>query len=347
MYPTIEKQYQYNTGTDLGDPFNHDRTVLRAIKQALIGFPVNPWRVVGSCDAVTYGMHDGLDRWDSDTDLVWEGSNPHSWIVFENAAGLQWLWECRGFTGDVTGRSAMRMYISANGFTGGTLTARPTATDEAPMTNTASAWTTGDSFSWHLDWSGSVNRLHILHSTDGRETRVFFSRSGSASVTAKQPLRYGGAWALGELAEHPSTITKPFFGFIDWVYPNAYTAMWWSAFEANSTLACFLPSGPARCQFVTEMSYALEGASNLESGNQGIGPTLGMANEISHEWPMQEIFAYHKASGAMVGRIKDLWLVSNNPGSGARYPSAAPRPFTQFANLAVPWGPSMAAPVIL
>lgn len=61
----------------------------RAIQRArLATYLAAGWTVQGSSDGATAGM-DGVNRWDSDTDLNWEsGGNARSWFVIRSPAGF-------------------------------------------------------------------------------------------------------------------------------------------------------------------------------------------------------------------------------------------------------------------
>lgn len=47
------------------------------------------WVVKSCSDSVAYGVDDNVDRWDSDSDIVWAAAGvAHSWIVLESPAGM-------------------------------------------------------------------------------------------------------------------------------------------------------------------------------------------------------------------------------------------------------------------
>lgn len=109
-------------------------------------YAIPAWTVDFSCDGTTAGTpHDGVDRWGSpyNASVLVQNTetNPHSWMVLKSPASICSISKVRnsntnvgpfyilidldytnGYTGD--------FFMSKLGFTGGTASARPTATDE-------------------------------------------------------------------------------------------------------------------------------------------------------------------------------------------------------------------------
>lgn len=334
--PRIEKEWQYDVGRDLGRTFGPSAEDLApafflSIKNALIGFARNPWQPWGSSDGVTAGM-DRVDRWIDDEDLVWIASgtpfaetDPRSWIVLRNSAGLFLLLHCIG-----SGNGDVHAMISKAGFTGGSINAAPTAIDGATIDGGY-----GDIIDWdrNIDNTG-VNRLQLLHSADGRETRMFFTRTNDQALANG----YSGGWLIGELADAPRALTKPFFAAFDPV-DNTNVSMY--RLTLGKRTAVFLPSGPAVATFMTEHSYVLDQLPSLI----GVGPCLEAPNDISGEWPVQPLYVYDPDTGATLGRVKDMWLGSPALAAGTTFPLGGPSKFAQFGALVVPWPSSLGAPV--
>jgi hypothetical protein len=173
--PTIEKTWQFdvNQSIEWVDYDTSWRTTMFLLKESLKGFPLSPWTVVGSSNSVAAGM-DGVDRLAAPANLIAGGN--HSWIVLQQNglnAGFQ---VCFDFTGGGSGTVAVS---PSAGFTGGSIAARPTATDEYTMTLNG----TGTAY-WGIANFGVPFKynLHVMQSTDGECTRIFVT-TGSADNT--------------------------------------------------------------------------------------------------------------------------------------------------------------------
>jgi hypothetical protein len=145
-------------------------------------FKTAGWTVVGSCGCDishvgsewTAGM-DGVDRWiNPDAVRVLDSTTTSwSWIVLRNAGinatgqGYQLL---ISFDGSVDQAHYVTLFDSwSAGFTGGSITARPTATDEMGMLNNQEYMYTRSAV-----YSGtSTVGIHGLWTSDGSMTRIF------------------------------------------------------------------------------------------------------------------------------------------------------------------------------
>jgi hypothetical protein len=333
--PLIEKTWQRDAGRDMGRTFGpsaedlHGQFFLNVVN-AWLGFPLNPPQVWGSSNGVTAGM-DRVNRWLTAADLLWIESatpfvetDPRSWIVFKTTAFFV-RFHLVGAT-----RGSVHVAISKAGFTGGSTTACPTAMDGSVVGSSA---TDLNQWNANLDDTGT-NRLQMFHSSDGRETRILFTRASDQV----NPNGYAGGWIFGELADAPPAITKPYFAMFDYVTPTTVGA--YQPSLAKNT-AVFLPSGPNFATYMTEHSYVLE----QDLARLGVGPCLRAANEISGNWPIQPIYIYDPDTGATLGRPKDLWLGANNTAPGTTIPEGGPARFAQFGPWIVPWPASWGSPV--
>jgi hypothetical protein len=349
--PPVELEWQFDVGRDLGprlDISANERVnaIMLAIKNRYIAFAVKPWVVWGCSNAVTAGI-DQVDRWASASDVVWNHSSdnasvvPRSWMLLKNAAGLYLLLDC------ISDPTDLRFFLSKDGFTGGSITARPTAPDEAFFGGTDPLGFPSTLWILNFDTYGSVvNRMHILHSMDGRNTYTFFTGLGAGSVsgTSVTGQAYEGAWLIGELADAPGALTKPFFGMLDRV--GLTGAMWDNTWYSRA--GCFLPGGAALATVQAEHSYPLP----TTDGNAflGVGTALNAANQISGEWPMQPMRIYEPVSGACLGRMRDIWFgagaAPGGPVSGTTYPDGGPSVLASFGPFVVPWPSSLGRPLV-
>lgn len=200
--PTPTKTWQFARGRFLstGNITTDHKTLLLDIKNALIGFPQNPWQVVGSSsyNSNTWNMS-GTDLWSTTADLNWATygtGTTISWIVLRQPAmvggglsgGLQLQFDCGYGIGNYSS-SGLGIYMSStagfgSGF-GGSLTAPASATDSQTLAVNLTANTDGQPFT-HGSTStayGTVFNYVVMHSTDGLCTRFFvWLGSGSNAI---------------------------------------------------------------------------------------------------------------------------------------------------------------------
>jgi hypothetical protein len=146
----------------------------------------NAWRVVRSSNGTTVA---DSDLWLTTADFVFgnaAGTTARSWTILENAYGRQLLIDYRGSTTTEPISS-----MSPGGlFTGGTITAKPTAIDELDH----------GSFTSPLFDGGSCNQ-HIWVSADGKQTimltcSLFWTDAWSM-------------WMVGEAEDAPASWANP------------------------------------------------------------------------------------------------------------------------------------------
>jgi hypothetical protein len=185
--PTPTKTWQFNANNAqaaLGSATTDNKTLILAIKNAMVGFGTQPYTVGYSCNSVTAGtVNDGVDRITTIANIVTNtAGNAHSWIVLKQSgisSGFQLL---IAFDSGTLALTAITVRFSpAAGFTGGTTTANPTATDQVTLISSQS-------------WGGQVGdvayRWTVMQSSDGQCLRVVIF---SAGVLV-------GSWYLEKLA---------------------------------------------------------------------------------------------------------------------------------------------------
>lgn len=328
--PLLGKTWQFvpnyavtATGTALGT----NRTILKAIKDFLTTdaaewvdntnvatTAANLWTVRYSCDSATAGTAgDGVDRWDAITDLVWANAgSAHSWIVIRNVAigaSAEILISCEGYA---TNGQNITLAMSANaGFTGGTTTARPTATDEVVLINNAG-------------WGGVGNadnnvKLHVMKSTDGECWRVFCCNTGQANT----------AIIVGKAAAFNA---------------SAWTNRMVMFAQANSTagtnvLTNALLNGAANFngRGTSNMTLYLAGmyfAASLANA------AITTANDLSSAWPFmpQQLVSSTASNRGFHGYLSDMWYGSTTVATGSTYPTTGTQhQFAQLGSLIFPW----------
>lgn len=341
--PSLEKTWQYdvnNVQAATGTSLTTHRQLWRAIKNGLLGFGTLPWTVEYSCDSTVAGSAaDGIDRWDSDTDLVWQSAasgTARSWFVLSNTDGVQMLWECRAQTTS-TGKS-MGIYISPSaGFTGGTTTQRPTATDEIALLS-------GDSSTLSHIGAGQASNTtdfayawHILHSNDGLVTMVVICQGGNCS----------GFWYFGRMSQPVSGWTTPVghavFSGLSGTSPGRITYN--ETADKNSTNASNLRTG-ALFNAVTADWFPCSIAIGASAANSSepSGRVILVANELSTEWELPQVSVGCTVSGARGmshGRLFDVRWVSSARADGDTFPGDGSRTRVVMGPFVIPWDGSV------
>lgn len=325
--PSLIKTWQFvpnyavaATGTALGT----NRTILLALKNFFTTTPnwvdnnnvsttpSNLWTVRYSCDSVTAGTAgDGVDRWSTITNLVWNNAgSAHSWIVLRQTAidtNCELLISCEGATAS---GHLLTMYMSPfSGFTGGTTTARPTATDELPMFNNAI-------------WGGTAQtdtnvKLHVLKSSDGQAWRFFCCNAGqpNTSIIVSKAMALHSSWTHQAIA-----------------YAQG-------ANGGTSTLTNTLLNTNANFQGRGVSTMTMYLAGMCAAGAQ-LNATITSANDLSAEWPFlpQQLFSTTASNKGVHGYLSDVWYSSATIASGSTAPTTGTQhQFAQLGVLVFPW----------
>lgn len=310
------------TGTALGT----NRTILKAFKDFITTDAAewvdntnaattasNLWTVRYSCDSVAAGAAgDGVDRWDAITDLVWANAgSAHSWIVLRQTAigaSAELLISCESVSGN--GANLTLVMSPSAGFTGGSTTARPTATDEIVVINNAVWGGVGNS-------DASV-KLHVLKSTDGECWRLFVCNGGQANTA----ILVGKASAFNESA-----------------WTNRMVVYAQGAASGVSTLTNALLNTNANfngrgASSMTMYLAALYYASGLANVN------VTTANDLSSAWPFMppQIVSATASNRGFHGYVCDTWYGSTSVAVGSTYPATGTQhQFVQLGVLIFPW----------
>jgi len=146
--PTLEKTWQIlpnqQVGVITGGLQEAVKYMLLGVKDRLVDVPLGAWTVVGSSDSSSANLT-GTDLWVDKDDLVWDtAGNAHSWMVLRNTAIATNFEICIDLSQAASDFDNLTfVYSHTAGFTGGTITARPTATDEF-VVGSATDWGVGD-----------------------------------------------------------------------------------------------------------------------------------------------------------------------------------------------------------
>lgn len=312
--PTLDKTWQFsgnNAVAAQGTALATNRRILRTIKNLLLAFGTLPWTTRYSCDSAVAGAAgDGVDRWDSDTDLVWNAAgSAHSWYVLQQANVTATFQVLISLEGASAAGSLLTCYFSPSaGFTGGTTTARPTATDEVQVLNGAS---------WGGAGSADSNVIiDAMQSTDGQCTRVVVCRLSAATtfMAFDRPKNPVTGWS------------NPSVGI--WLGRDAANAFTYADLTAVALVKLRLGTTNTSA-FCTQEAFG-----STVIGNAAVG-----ANEVSGDFPMLPvgIWCNNAPVRGRQGEFFDLWMGYTTNAVGDTYPNDATRQFTQWGAPITAW----------
>lgn len=296
------------------------KRILRTEKNSMLAFASNPFTVKASCNGVTAGNlttpagGDLVDRWTTDADIVFANAgSAHSWFVFKmpGNGSAEVLISCEQAAPNGDHRT---IYLSpANGFTGGSTTARPTATDEVPIVLDVSGWAGSD----------ATFRLQQLLSTDGKEYRMGLF-SGGALVA----VLFIGRGKPSPII--PAGWTNDIWG---------YAATGATALDYN--ILSIVAAGPAKSRAAgVTMSLFFTGEGWGSANFLGVRRLSG-PNELTSspaESPLPAMGLASETSGCS-GRHAEVydvrWAITANA-NNTTYPEDASNLWAQWGDVAVP-----------
>ena len=316
--PTVEKTWQYNVNnqiTALGSALANNRRILRLIKEALKGAASGAWTVRGSSDGVAFNMS-GTDLWDDDSDLIFVSAagTAHSWIVLRQigmgAAGVEILIDLvtGGSTQTTAGSGAVIRIASVEdgGFTGGSITTAPTATNQQIL-NTGI---------WTQLGTDAATRWNVIQADNGSGTRVWAYSAGVLQFlwVFEAPTDKVSAWndAYVGYAAPGSVVTAA----------NSYGYTYWKS-TINNTLASIALS----------MEATSSGSMNSEAfcGN--------IPNDLTSEYVILPIGICCNTTTVRGrhGIMPDMWYASTGTVQGDTYPADGSANFVNVGPFVFPW----------
>ena len=325
--PTLSKTWQFNVNNAqlaLGTNDADIKALIYAIVSAMLGFSSTPWTVDYSClttgNVGTKGDH--VNRWSSASALVASYNSAHSWIVLKQSgisSNFELLIDLKPVNGNNYAFQAIISVSFSAGFTGGTATAAPTATDQQYLLganiSTSQQWV-------NLGTDASL-RWSVMQSTDGQCTRMV-AYSGGVQITGfvlDLPTNKTSGWTtpgyafwstglgFGQTVASPYAIAGNANGFVN----------------INGTLA----GAYITCE--TLMWHTL--AAYVTIVDQQTSP-----NALDSNWPMMPCGIFVLSSGVMgrYGTFQDMWVGSNSIATGDTYPATG-SDFIQSGVLIFPW----------
>lgn len=301
--PSLSKTWQHTVNQSAaaqGSGGLTNRNLLRLIKNALIGFASNPWTVRSSSNGT---VANSSDNWGSAADMVGAGG-AHAWMVLRQtgiATNFELCIDCNS-----NGTSNLTVVVSPSaGFTGGSTTARPTATDEIVLLSAAT---------WTNNASDITIRYSVSQSTDGQCTRVWGAAGGSVAFF----------WVFDKPADPVTGWTNP---SVSWAIAGAPTFS-----SIVSTSAGRMRSGST----TGSLQLLCDGGTTIAPNDTA---WANVANEISNEWPLfPASFACTTSTiRGRHGRFFDLWAGSAALASGDTYPGDGSASFVQVGIVVLPW----------
>lgn len=307
--PTLEKTWQFNVNqisTTTGVANDDHRKMWFLIKQTLTGFASNPWTVARSSNAVTVA---NSDLWLTLADVV-PGNSNRSWIVFQQSAmgggggPFQFLVELYNNNGVGYGN----VYLSSGvGFTGGTISARPTASDEVVITGNNAIITpnTARNLIVSCEMSSSGDSTRLLVFGGGVCALMYLFETVSDSLLTYKGITYmttGGN--VPTAASHIASSSYPWYG----KRTNNYSAMLGTEVYNSSTTV--------------------------------VAANGGAISDITGAYAIAPLSAHSETVGAKgrIGRVADLWMGSAAIPTGSTYPTSPnDKEFLQVNQFIFPW----------
>jgi hypothetical protein len=322
--PTLDKTWQFNVNQLIvsAAEATFNKNLLFALKESLKNFAMMPWIVQYSCDSVTAGtVGDLVDRWVTAANIVGAGTAVgRSWIVLRSPNGCEICWHCfDNTTGVPNNIRNMEMVYSHGGlFTGGTTTARPTATDE-------SVQFTSSSGSWQGGSTVADTRLHVLHTTDGLCTRIFLARASTVFFW----------WQVERLKSHAAGHTLPYtYRFT--LAPDVSTSRTTRAFLSGQTTSL-----SSRIGTLNINQLGIFPGRDAAVAASVLGETYAqVADEVDGDLYCYEIGQITSTIGARgpKGLLFDIWAAQTPPAqTGDHYPADGSRQFVHIGHFMHPW----------
>lgn len=294
------------------------QSFMRTLKNQLIGFGSAPWTVVGSCNSVAAGL-DGVDRWASDSNLVWSGTT-RSWIVLKQTGIASNFQMCIDLNSGNAYQISVICSLSA-GFTGGSTSARPTATDEYVAMSVAQ----------FMRSTAVQQQLNVWQSTDGACMRVVGMSSGgvtSSFLHVEKPINVVSGWTNPNIA-----------------YGNGADASGSGPSSLNNFFGALNAIGRGSGNF--NIAYAGEANTSgvLLARMANVGDVV---NSFDGGFPFFPVSIYSNVlnNRGRHATLADLYWLNNNVAIGDVFNSAAQMDWAALGVFIFPWDGSTVGPAL-
>jgi len=318
LTPVIERSWQWVRNDAVlaqGSATATAKALFLRVVLRLTGVAGLPFTSIGSSDSVTAGL-DAVNRLSDPTKIVFATSGAHSWLVLGQAAtGMQLCWDW-----NTSSANQATLVVSLAGFTGGSTTARPTASDERVLIN-AAEWTCA---------SDVQQVLQVLHSVDGMQTMLLICQGGDAKTMV----------VLGKAVEPVSGWTTPYFAFAagNSSAGSGNHATEWQRLYQSPGLKSWGPLGA--------MDFLVSSHSDRVAANASRPSCVDadVVDPLTGKYPAQPMALVSMTSGmrGRHGRLPDLWFVAPSLANGL-FPG---RPdIAKFGDYLIPWEAGADAPL--
>lgn len=339
--PVLVRNWQFTVNQlilNTGNTTTYPQLLLRTIKDLLCGTgsltwtdsngntitPVQPWIVTSCSDGIAFGNNDNVDRWDSNSDLVWRLSGSptnHSWIVIKQTGLPGTSFEVLIDLISTDTSRAINIICSHTGFgsshggANGTLATAPTALNS-------------NTIATNMGWGCHINtslhtRIHVMRSVDGKGTRVLSTHEGLVN----------SLWFFDQAGNPESGWTQPYLAFLNGANQVA-------ALSADSVTASDI-SGSAVSTVRSFGASAYGGTLTCESPRNSFGPIYQTStNSYSGNLPLFPA-GFMSSAASNIGRhgvMPDFWFGLENQLSGNSYPDTGNLyQFVQVSDFVLPW----------
>lgn len=314
--PTLEKTWQFAhvSNSASGVQLNDLKDIFLRIKDAAKAFDDSPLTVVGSSNSLSANMT-GTDLLVDQDDMVYSAT-AHSWIVLglpEIGPGVQLCFDFKYSNsqyGDVV--------VTPTGFSGGSVTARPTAADEQVLR-------AGEILFGQLgDGGGAGAQLwaHLMLSTDGECFRVLVMNNGVATgfLLVDKPGSPATGWDTPMIARYtsqPDNTSNTLMGLGNWSDQSG-------VFKAVGPVAAM----PLLSIFESAIFF-----------NATVADAFDAANQISGEYPLMRVGLWHDTTVGQRGRhgfVHDLFFTCPVLQNGDTMPADGTKQFVVIGDAVLP-----------
>jgi hypothetical protein len=235
----------------------------------------------------------------------------------ENVDGVQILIASPGTT---SGHQITFKWSPAVGFTGGTATTIPAASDEVSVPTLS--WTTNQ-------FSTTSHNLSVMHSTDGRCTRILIAEGARAA----------GTWVLETIKNPKPNLTVPFIAGIIGVNTAAAPS------DHALTGSGGLYGGSLGALYTYHAATNIRASFTCEGCSGGLLPALlTTQSDWDAGWPMYPVglMGFTVNGRGRFGQVHDVWAGPSSPRvTGDQFPDGggpgAERQFTLHGGTIFPW----------
>ena len=285
----------------------------------------NEWTVVGSSNSVTSSM-DGVDRWLTVSNIV-NSAGAHSWLVLKQdaiAANYQLLFDFNDST-----VYYMSIKVSPTvGFSGGSASVAPTASDSIAVNNIS----TPVMFNWaNASWNDGINPMmfNVWASDDGQVTRIGVVHKGQITGLwfFEKPYNPISQWSSSSIS---ATIT-----------PDPTPDNWFTYTSNASRFVSRINNGSVAHRIMAVLTrlgaYFSYPGSPLNSA--AIPFYLFGYNTFTLEYEFVPLGLYCTTVGARgrQGNLVDVWLSHWTIPDGATFPGDDTRQFVKWGAFVLPW----------